>query len=526
MRTFRKEACNLYLWAVLLILPVLAHNKYGDITGTKEIVFLGIFAVFFLCSMIAIGGKYASDRSMGADAPKLRDCLRSMSVLDWSALIFGVIAILSALTTRYGLRHALLADGALFVGGILLLCLSIAFFLISRGADAMRVSYIYAFFVSSLLVVLLGILNHLQMDPLGMHRNNVMDTFNVMASTIGNIDYYHGYTALALMFFAAYRADMRPGWKTAAVDLFLLLCYMDAWLARASGIYAGLAYGLVILVFMSILSFERFKNLFWQGMLAGIAGMLAELLCRHKEWLWNTVDGEISGWLLHRHMWLPAGAACLAIWLLLLKTEKNGNEQRTEAVLAKLQKPYMILAVLLLAGATLFVVLTPQGGMLSGRAFIWDDIRRMFPQGSIREKLIGIGPGCIDFARKRLNMITDADVDYLYSMGYETAHNELYEYGLELGILGLLAYICMEAGFLASYFRIALGAGRTAFGRERPAEEVFDVYERELGCCAVLFAAYLGQGMTNGPNPVPTIVAFTFLALFRRYQIPEIDESW
>lgn len=528
MKTFQREVCNLYLWAMLLILPILVHNKYEDITGFKEVFFLGIFTLFLVCSMIAVIGKYASYRSMGADLPKVRDGLRSMSVLDWSILAFGIVAILSSLTTRYGLRHALLADGALFVGGAMFLCLMIAFFLFSRGAEAARMGYIYGFYVSSFFVVLLGLLNHLRIDPLGMHKDNVMDTFVVMASTIGNFDYYHGYVSLVLMFFAAYRADMKRGWQTVMVDVFLVMSYLDVWLSRASGTYVGVAYGLVILVFMGLLSFSRFKNLFWQGILAGIAGILAEGLCHYKADIWYAIDYEISGRLLRRHLWLPVGIICLVIWLILLKKEKDGNTQKIEEILVKFRRPYVILAAIMLIGATAFVVLTPQGGILSGRAFIWDDIKKMYPLGSVREKIIGIGSGCIDFARKRLHMITDPNVDYLYSMGYETAHNELYEYGLELGILGVVSYICAEVSCFTSYFRAMLGsqsdAGMKASASDREDMATGVPYERELGCCAVLFAAYLGQGMTNGPNPVPTIVAFTFLALFRRYQIPDVDE--
>lgn len=529
MKTFRREACNIYLWAMLLVLPVLVHNKYEDITGFKEVFFLGVFALFFVCSVIAIIGKYASYRSMGVELPKLKDGLRSMSLLDWSVLAFGVIAILSALTTRYGLRHALLADGALFVGGVMLLCLAVAFFLFSRGAEAARGNYVYGFWVSSAFVAVIGLLNHWGVDPLGMHRENAIETIGFMASTIGNTDYFNGYLAVTLMFFAAYRADMKRDWKAAMVDALLLVDSISVWTARASGVFGGISYGLVILGFMSLSSFARFKNLFWQGMLFGIAGLIAKILCHYNEAFYYSFLYEISGRLFEKRVWLIIGLVCLAVWLFLWKAEKDGNAGKVESALVKLRKPCVVLAVLAFVLATAFVVLTPKGGELSGRAFIWDYIKLMYPQGSIREKIIGIGPGCIDFARKRLNMFTDPGVDYLYSLGFETAHNELYEYGYELGILGVLAYICIEVGVFASYFRTVLGgkvsgADDSVSGGMKSASGV--PFEREMGCCAVLFAAYIGQGMTNGPNPVPTIVAFTFLALFRRYQIPDSDEPW
>ena len=524
MKTFRQEVCNLYLWAILLILPILVHNKYQDITGFKLVFFLGVFSIFFICSVIAIIGKYVSYYDMGIELPRLQTNLRSMNGLDWSILFFGLIALISALTSRYGIRHALLADQALFVGGIMLLFLSIAFYLFSRGADAGRMTYIYGFFISASIVVLIGVLNHLKVDPLGMHKENVIDTFDVMASTIGNFDYYHGYAAMALIFFAAYRAGMKYDWKALAVDCFLVICYLDTWTSRAGGTYAGLLFGAAMLVFVGLFSLSQLKNLFWQGILAGIGGLLAEIICYYNSWMWSAIDTEISGYFLHRHLWMPIGVVCLVIWLLISREEKKGNAQKVEFLLQRIQKPYVIFVTLLLVGITFFIVFTPQGGVISGRSFIWDDVKVLYWKGTIREKFLGIGLGCIDLARERFHMYTDPEVYMEKALRYETAHNEIYEYTLEMGVLGIISYIAVVVNFFVSFFREMFRSVTVDDGALSTNVRAAVVHKREFACCAVLFAAYLGQGMTNGPNPVPTIVAFTFLALFRRYQIPDVDE--
>ena len=520
MKTFRQEACNVYLWAMLLVIPVIVQNKYQNITGIKESFFIAVAVIFIICNMIAIIGKHISDRNMGIEIPGLRDQLKSMSMLDWCMFAFGLIAFISSLTTRYGLRHALLADVALFVGGITIFFLSLAFLMFSRGAEAARMSYIYGFWFSSFVVVGVGFLNHLRIDPLGIHQGNVADTIGFMSSTIGNVDYFYGYLAVVMMFFATYRASIKQRWQKIMTDILMIICYLTTWTASADGVFSGVSFGLVIFVYVGMLSYVHLKNMFWQGILAGVAGAMAEWICRKDEVFADGIRNSMSGLLLFRHLWVVLGVLCLAVWFAIVQFEKNEErKQKAESILFTIRKIYVFFAVVLLVGATVLVIFTPVGE-LSQRTFIWNEIKQMFPRGTIREKLIGVGPGCLDLARKKLGMFEETGVA---SMRYETAHNELYEYFFELGILGVAFYIGVVVSFFATFFRSTLL--ERAFGDMTSEPEKGGAsYGHEMACCAVLFAAYLGQGMTNGPNPVPTIVAFTFLALFRRYQIPDVDE--
>ena len=77
MKTFRQEVCNLYLWAIMLILPVIFRDRYADITGIKETFFFGAFGLFAVCVLIAFAGGWASDRQMGVVSPGLAERLRA-----------------------------------------------------------------------------------------------------------------------------------------------------------------------------------------------------------------------------------------------------------------------------------------------------------------------------------------------------------------------------------------------------------------------------------------------------------------
>ena len=502
MRTFRKEVCNIYLLAVVTILPVLFRYNYQDLGGMKAMFYLLMAGILIICGLIAQIVMYASDKSMGIDPPPIRETLKTLSPLDWSVLAFGIIVFLSTFTTRYTLKATLIAEQAIFVGGMVLLFLVLSFFIFSRGADLERKSYIVGFYISSFIVILVGILNHMLIDPLGMHKGNAKETIRFMTSTIGNVDHFYGYLPLVLIFFAAYRADEEDRRFKIAEDVLLVICYIALWTARASGAFAGLTLAVPLLGYLGLGSFRRLVNLFWQGILAGIGGLAAEILHHFNGDLYYGIEMEFSGKFLFMRLYLPIGIACLVIWFLLKNLEQKGKSKDLESALRKLRMPYAVLVSVAFVCLVGVITLVPKGQEFTGRAFIWNDMKPAFAQGSLREKLIGVGPGCLDPALERLSLRSTGE------LVYETAHNFLWEYCFTTGILGVCAYISMIVTFFYSFFKTASDAP----------------YEREITCCALLVAAHIGQSLTNGPNPTPVIIAATFGALFRRYQIPETDE--
>ena len=501
MNTFRKEVCNLYLFAILLIIPVVTHVKYQDIIDIKSTLFLLIAGIFLACSFIILISSY---RKVDLPFSKIKKVAALMSPLDRCLALFGLVILISSLTSRFSLRDTMLGEQAQLVGGLMLIALILNYFVLSRWADVTKKGYIYVFYLSSLFVVMVALLNRIMIDPLGMHRENMADTFGYMISTIGNVDYYCGYLSMILMFFAAYRADMDFNRKSAAVDFLLVCCYLSLWTARASSIFAGLAYGLPALLLMSLTSFARFRNLFWQGILAGVGGFAAHILHYRFPSIYSGLETEISGIFQLHYFWLFFGVVCLIVWLLLGNVLHSGRETNLMKLLFRLSKSLVVISAMLMAGLEGLILFYAPMQDYTGRIFIWNDIKQAFMAGTMREKMVGVGPGCLDLTLLRLGIHSKVDLYFL------TAHNEVFEYWILTGIVGAAIYISLAICFFGSYYRSVLDDSVRKMD-----------YFREMCCCAIVFAAFLGQGLTNGPYPVTVIIAFTFLALFRRYQIPD-----
>ncbi len=510
MKTFRREAGKIYLWAILGVMPILFKTAYEDVYGIKETFFLFATAVYIICSVIAIIARRVSFSNMGIPMAKPSELAKGLNVTDWCMIVFGFVFVMGTLTTKYDKVSILFGLNAVFMGTAMMFSLVVVHFLISRGIKAAEKGFFYGFLISSAFVFGIGLLNHMEIDPLGMHYSPEGYVYTFMISTIGNIDHYYGYLALPILFFALYRADMENNWKAWLVDAGMILMYLCMWTTTASGLYLGLVYGLSIMLAVSMRSVNRIRNLFWQGILAGIAGVMAEILCRIRPQLYKGMDEEFSGWMMQHYVYAIFGVLCLVIWLGLTQLLKKEKTKGLQSVLDKIYKPYSFVSLLLLiVGSVVIMTLLRWKVIDDVRSVIWDDTQKIFARGSLVEKLFGTGLGSMDLVREKLKLIKP-DIIEAQGLRYETAHNDILNYLLEAGLLGMLSYIGIAVSTLFAYIR-------TAKDHE---------YEREIGCCAAVFAAYLGQSMVNGPNPVPTIISFIFIALLRRYQIPDSDDEF
>lgn len=502
MKTFRRETCGIYVLAILFAVPLLVNLKYQDIIQVKSTFYLVLTSIFYVLVSIAIIGKLISDKKMGMDIPGPKEIIRSFDPLDYSLIALAAIVLVSSVTSRFPLKDTLFGERAQLAAGMMILFLVISYFIISRGAEAAKKSYVVAFYASSFTVEIFGLLNRMRIDPLEMHKDNVLDTFTFMSSTIGNVDYFYAYTSLIIMFFAAYRADQGFDLIGIAVDVLLVIGYMNFWSTRAAGILAAFTYGLPALLFMSLTSFKRFKNLFWQGFLAGTAGLICEIVNKKHDLYWMN-DIIVMGFI-QKKLWLIMGVCCIIIWFLLSSITKNKKEDEFAGKLKLIMKPVIGLSIIEMAVFEGLILFHRPMQDFTGRTFIWDDLKKAYAMGSIREKLIGVGPGCMD------NTLIDLQIHTPDQSYFLTAHNEVFEYWFLCGIIGSLIFISLMVSFFYNYYRHVINAIT-----EEPK------HYRDMLCCGVLFATYLGQGLTNGPYNVNLIIGFTMLALFRRFQIPD-----
>ena len=106
--------------------------------------------------------------------------------------------------------------------------------------------------------------------------------------------------------------------------------------------------------------------------------------------------------------------------------------------------------------------------------FSWND----FLDGSIKDKLIGVGPGLLDNVTKP--QIANANFHVVWNYFYNTAHNELLEYLVTTGVVAMLLKLV-----------ICIIPFAMVWKREE--------YQAERVAIVAGLVGYIGQGLVTGP---------------------------
>lgn len=494
MDIYKKEVCGFYYFMNFGILPLIIHQGFSDIIRIKVTVFYWIMAVFSAAMAVAVAMELRRIRG-GLSARK--EMYGQLNLTDLSVIAFAFLSLLSCMISEWH-RKALLGSPAYFVGGIMIACLTVSYLFLSRNADLEGGCWYYLY-AGGLLTAGTGLLNRLGCDPLGMYREGMKGAFWEYLSTIGQMDFYYGFLSILICFFAAYRCGEQKGWRRAALDLFLLVGYSNAWLASANAIYAGLGAGFLMILYTGLRRWERLKNLFIQGILISISGALVRLLRLGFSSGYKQLE-TIPSFCLRNWIFLMTGAICGLILYGMSRAEQSGSLRQLEVRLRRISRWYGIGIVLLMLAMAVLVFLSPENSFWNRRPAIWRKAWTTWWKGGICQKIFGYGPGCLDPAMRKWGLLLAGE------KRAQTAHNEILDYLVTTGILGALSFVL----FLGSMLHLSVTWEKE--GEQTP-------YSRERVCLMAAIAAYLGQGIGNGSTPVSFVIIFGLAALYRRCEL-------
>lgn len=464
------RVCETYAALLLLVQPLLIRNGFFDITRTKTDCFVYLTAAFL--AVMFVLGLLRRERPT-VDGRMAAFCVFAGTLIV-SSLLPGAPADgwLGSSNRNQGILMNLLYAGA---------CLALCGY--GHFGAAARTAMLTGFAAVSVLAVC----NHLGWDVFGfVGRLRSMDRSRFL-STVGNVDFLSAYVVLILPVCVSFALrEKKPSRK-------LLL-----WLLSAAGLWAAMAghsesaaLGLLAAVVLIPVTLGDDAEALRRFPLALSGAVIAAELYGVAARLLHAPLSELTGALLGP---LPAGitaAAGIGLWLFL--RGKSDEEMRRvrklggRALLALLIAGcvFLVLANSVLRGSiggTLekYAVIDDDWG--SDRGKVWRSFLLMFREGSVPEKLIGGGAGCVAAWDRSHRIFEDAVTD--------AAHNEYLQYLLTNGLLGLGGY----AVFLGLSARKAMGS---AVGRSLLA-----------GC-----GAYAVQAAVNIAQPVTTPLFFLLMFL-------------
>lgn len=449
MSEFLTLLCNLYIVGLTVVPPLFTGGSWEQLGDRKYALFWNIslfcLAIRLLALLPEVKGMLSVKRKgIGGIRP---------GIMDVVMLMYGTSVLLSAglsqwqHTAWYGYREWYMGafSQLLFVG---------IYFFVSRhyGGDKYVVRLAEAgFFV----VLLFGLLQRLGADPLGLTKG--MDIrhwdYSHMLSTIGNISWFTGYCAMALIFplsgYLRCRDAKERRW-------LYPVCLCGLMLLLTQGSDTGVLLGAVSFGVCLVWGLRQEKipgRLFglWAGvcLLIPLYGNLAKSLGERAVFSFP-LDGiglKHLGWW----GWWIAAACFLFLWALFTYAEKRNHKGLLRLL------PILTLTSFCMAIAAVgvyFLLNQPDGALWgNGRGMLWKISVEGFLKKDFWEKMIGAGPDC--FAEYIYGVFPPEAFPALEGKWqdavFANAHNEWLNQLINVGIMGTGSYLAIFLVGLGRY---------------------------------------------------------------------------
>ena len=413
---------QIYLWIMLLGLPLVVHDGYFDITETKT-VFFTVASLVYLVFRVVVTLQFGPSRERLA-AP------------EYFALVFAVLTLFSSVISGFFGGSFLGVRGRWQGTGTMLLY--VLLFLTLRRTRWEEKDLWLPLMAGMLVPGILAVVQHLGWDVLGMEKGMVDSDLGRYISTLGNINFAGATLTLLLpplVCRALTRDDVQSRffWGLASA---VGLCAVIA--VRSESTILGLGITLAILPLLLRRDPEALRR--WPLTLSILAVIMQ---------LYRLAAGAAGAYLsaLTRLLMDPVISSALflvgfGLWLLLRRSREETLERFIHGYTAAL----VLLTVLGAAGLLLvntvwksiplgvlndWLRFSPSWGTDRGR--IWPYCLSIFRDFDLPEKLLGGGCGILPLIDLQHRIFSDAILD--------SAHCEYLQILLNWGVLGLLSYL-------------------------------------------------------------------------------------
>ena len=457
-------ACQIYMAAILVVLPLyyIPGNGYYKLGDSKYYLYRNIslicIGICLVVQIIAVVKSYRMEKHrrieqccqmekcgsfgmyMRKPGEKMIGWCREHIVVT-AVCLYGTCAVVSALASPYG-STAWTGEREWYMGAVTI-CLMVGGFLLAANYSGQCSRILYLGEAASVTVALIGLLQKLGYDPLGLLKGYVVGDWEYthMLTTLGNNNWLSGYYSvmfpLSLALFCKAVEEERRG-SSMLLGVSNILVTILLFLQGSDGgvMVAGVA------LWMCFWS-SRKKTKLWEAMLFLLTGICVGML------LWGKgmqslgtfdilLQDGIAKWLTAWQGWILLAA----MFLLFCGMHHVLPDEKKRMLRTGLLYGSLALA----SGAVIWYILKQQGSDFAEwgnhRGRLWQMAWQGFCQGDLRQKLLGAGPDC--FAGYLGQVLPGGTV--LFDKGYfagsifTNAHNEWLTTLINMGVLGVVAY--------------------------------------------------------------------------------------
>lgn len=468
----KRYSADILFFGISIFLPLFLENGYLNLTQAKA---HAVYIIVFLSVIVfAIATTCARRERHNAKNPA------KMKGLDDILIAFAVTLALSALCSQKPLE-SFSGSAGWNVGAFTMLCLVVAYFIISRYYTA-RVNAWFFVLIANSIIFLLTIVNSAGIDVSGAHANIVPEQFYLYVSTLGNVNWLSGYLCLILPAFLIFYMLSTQRATTLLYGAVLILGIMNILLCGSESIFAGIWVCTFFVLPFLLKESRRLQKLGTMLIAFGLSALFIRYVPVFAEKR-NTEHGLFSIILDWKTALIICLLGFLCCFILPMLWEKL-SEQTIQKITIILEI-LMFISLLILAYVFLKSY-SESWGNYRGR--IWNTSMEIFQNLGVREKLIGVGPELLGYYYDGLAS---------HSQIVLTAHNELLQWLLTTGVLGAALWAALFPWLMISYFRSRC-------------------WEHKSIAYFLPLAAYFGQAMINSPNAMNIALFYLFLALYRK----------
>lgn len=445
-----------FAFMVMFLHPILFDDLFFNINRFKHAVycysaFLGLVAYLLLTYVkrTALTGKLYEPFSL--------------SLADWGIIAFCVVAGVSCALSSDS-YSAFTGDEGRKSGLLFILAMGSVHVIVSRAPSAGKRA-VEGLLISGLLVSLLGVLNFFYIDPLGFYGPRLgKDSVPRFISTIGNIDFFAAFLCLYLPAVMVFCVKTK-GLKSLLSFPAIMIGSAAIVAARADGAMAALGCACMATVLYGVSSRETLCRAFY-ALSASLTGfvIIAVLTEAHPD-SFMTLDGSMQEHLVA----YPAAMSILALVFLcaayaIAKSKKIVITKKTARFLRRLIWFLFLCAVIAVSGLFIYYSFIDTETKLEGsmkllrfsdkwgthRGGVWVRSVKLYFESDLRVKLFGFGP---DLLKKPLADSYGKEIIAYCNLSFDNAHNEIIQYLLTLGALGLTGYLLFAAGGMHTLYR-------------------------------------------------------------------------
>lgn len=489
---------NYYLVLMFSIFPLFFANKYNSIRHDKLFLFLILSGILIAVeSIILLCTLFSKTNEDKLHKPKW---YTQLSITDYA---FGFLILSSGISTLFSAYplDSLTGNQGRNNGLILMLFYFIVYIVISRTYQFKEYVFI-TFAVASAVVSVLCILHFFEIDPLGMYKGYSAQVINDFTSTIGNKNLMSSFCCitipvLLMLFMNSENKFARYMYlASSSIGFGGIIC------SDSDSGFLGLIPLLIIILLYYIRDIHKLKDYFIGISLMLISGKVLAVLCLY---LPEKTLGAIQVLLIHSKLsYILLGCAVILTVALFIADSKFKNyilPKYVQYIGIGIFAFGLLAIILLIIYYSIIDTKTPLNSFMkyfrfdekwgTHRGFMWIKSVDIFKGSNIKDILFGCGP---DTFKSAFTPYFDELNEKYGNTATNCAHNELLNYLITIGLVGLLSYLTMVISVIVRAVK---------YGKKNPMAIVF--------ASAVL--CYLMQSVVNIAQPITTPLFFIFIAL-------------